>query len=102
MIATKSQGEGASFDVAGNRVGDRLCNSGDITSVQELSDWGILLRTHRGVVAVAVKVDLPLEFLQLVQQAKLDDLERALVNTFLRLWCRWQIDSLSARRGDGF
>lgn len=91
VITTEGQGKGALLEVGGNRGGNRLSHSRDVASVQELADGGVALRAHQGVVAVAVKLDLPVELLQLVEKTKLDDLERAKVDT---------ISGLATREGD--
>lgn len=91
VITTESQGEGALLEVVGNRCSNRLCDGRDVASVQELANWGIRGRLHKGIVAVAVELDLPVELLQLVQETKLDDLEGTLVNTVSGLECKFII-----------
>ena len=81
VITTQGQGEGALLEVGGDRGGDRLGHGRDVAGVQELANWGVALRAHQRVVAVAVKLDLPVELLQLVKKTKLDDLERAQIDT---------------------
>lgn len=81
VVATKSQRQGALLEMSRHRGGNRLGDGRDIASVEELANRGVRGRLHQGVVAVAVKLDLPVELLQLIQEAKLDDLEGSLVNT---------------------
>jgi hypothetical protein len=81
VITSKGQSQRALLEVRRHRGGDRLGHSRDIASVEELANWGVRGRLHQGVVAVTIKLDLPVELLQLIQETKLDDLEGSLVNT---------------------
>lgn len=81
VVSSKGQGKRALLQVGGNRVSNRLGDGRDKASVEELANGGVGGRLHQAVVTVTVKLDLPVEFLELVKETELDDLEGALINT---------------------
>ena len=81
VVASEGQGKRALLQVRSNRGSNRLGHGRDKTGVKELANWGVRGRLHQVVVAVAIKLDLPLELLELVKETKLDDLEGTLINT---------------------
>lgn len=88
VVTSKGQGKRTLLQVSGNRGSNRLSHGRDKTGVEELANWGVRGRLHQVVVTVAVKLDLPVELLELVKETKLDDLEGTLINTISGLTAR--------------
>lgn len=86
VVTSKGQGKRTLLQVSGNRGSNRLSHGRDKTGVEELANWGVRGRLHQVVVTVAVKLDLPVELLELVKETKLDDLEGTLINTISGLF----------------
>jgi hypothetical protein len=81
VVSSKGQSKRALLQVRGNRASDGLGDGRDKAGVEELANGWVRGGLHHAVVAVAVKLDLPVELLELVKETKLDDLEGTLINT---------------------
>ena len=87
MIPTQCQRQRPPLQLSLDRPCDRLCDRRDVTGVQQFPHRWVGSRTELGVVAVAVEVDGPTEFFELVQESKLDDLDRSMIDSFTFLFC---------------
>lgn len=86
MIPTQRQRQRPLLQMSLDRRCDRFCNRRDVTGVQQFPHRRVGGRAELGVIAVAVKVDGPAEFFELVQESKLDDLDRSMIDSFTFLF----------------